>query len=310
MSHVPVLLEPVLALLDPRPGGVVIDGTLGRAGHGAAIVGRLAPGGRYIGLDLDAGNLDAARANLADSPVPIDLLHRNFADVADVLGELGIAGCDGLLADLGFASTQVDDAERGLSFKADGPLDMRLNPSCGPTAADLVNTLDEKELADTIYRYGEERLSRRIARNIVAARLESPIHRTGELAEICARSYPHQPRRHGGKRGGPRRIDPATRTFQALRIAVNDELGNLERLLAAAPRIARPGARIVIISFHSLEDRIVKQTFRAWAAEGRGSVLTKKVVVADDAEIAANRRARSAKARAFAFDASGIARPD
>lgn len=303
MSHVPVLLQPVLDLLAPKPGDVVVDATLGRAGHAAAILPRIAPAGRYVGLDLDPANLDAARESLAGSSAGVDLMHRNFADVADVLGELEIAGFDGLLADLGFASTQVDDPTRGLSFKTDGPLDMRLNPTCGPTAADMVNSLDEKELADVIYRYGEERLSRRIARKVVEARRASPIHTTGELAKLCAQAYPHQ-------KGGHRRIDPATRTFQALRIAVNDELGNLERLIEAAPRIARPGARIVIISFHSLEDRMVKRAFRGWASDGVGTVLTKRVVVADDAEIAMNRRSRSAKARAFVFDGSGNARSD
>lgn len=309
MTHVPVLVQPVLDLLAPEPGDVVVDATLGRGGHAAAIGPLIAPAGRYVGLDLDPANLEAARESLGESlcgGVTVDLMHRNFADVADVLGELEIAGFDGLLADLGFASTQVDDPERGLSFKADGPLDMRLNPTCGPTAADMVNTLDEKELADVIYRYGEERLSRRIARKVVEARRASPISTTGELAKLCAQAYPH-PR---NQKGGHRRIDPATRTFQALRIAVNDELGNLERLIEAAPRIARPGARIVIISFHSLEDRMVKRAFRGWAGEGLGTVLTKRVVVADDAEIAMNRRSRSAKARAFRFDGSGNPRTD
>jgi 16S rRNA (cytosine1402-N4)-methyltransferase len=224
--------------------------------------------------------------------------HANFVELPEVLGRFGIDRFGGLLADLGFASNQVDDPARGLSFRGfrgDGPLDMRLDASQGPTAAEIVNTLPERELADLIYRYGEERLSRRIARKIAERRAREPIETTSVLAELVRSCYPPAQR-------GPRaRIDPATRTFQALRIAVNDELGALERLLAMLPEYAAPGANAVIISFHSLEDRLVKHTFAGFERDGLGTRLTRKPLEADEQECADNPRARSAKLRAFAF---------
>jgi 16S rRNA (cytosine1402-N4)-methyltransferase len=279
--HTSVLAAEVARLLDPKPGETWVDGTVGAGGHARLIAERIAPGGRLIGLDQDAAMLDRARPRLGG--LPVTLVHANFDQLPEVLANLGIDRVDGVFADLGFASDQVDDPARGLSFREDGPLDMRLDPTAGQTAADLVNRMSEAALADVIYEYGEERKSRWVAKRIVERRKEKPFETTGELAEVVRRSVP---------RSGS--IDPATRTFQALRIAVNDELGALDRLLAALPKLLRPGGRSGIISFHSLEDRRVKHAFRdreVWDA------VTKKPVEATDAETATNPRARSAKLR-------------
>jgi 16S rRNA (cytosine1402-N4)-methyltransferase len=219
--------------------------------------------------------------------LPVTLVHAAFDDVSDVLRDQGIPAVDGVLADLGVSSDQLDNPARGLTFQTDGPLDMRLDPTRGEPASALVNRLNERDLADLIYQFGEERFSRRIARRIVEARRDSPIETTGQLAAIVRRSVPRMKGRPG--------IDPATRTFQALRIAVNDELGALDRLLQRLPSVLAPEGRAVLISFHSLEDRRVKQAFRnkdIW------TVLTKKPVTAGDDEVRANPRARSAKLRA------------
>ena len=305
-GHLPVMLPQVLALLDVKPGQVVLDCTAGRGGHAAAIVERLgsapgvpAPASRYIGLDADPENVAFTAARIADfaqkTKVQVNVLHRNFAAARQALDDLGVDRVDGILADLGFASTHVDDPSRGFSFRADGPLDMRLDPTGGTTAAQLVNSLPERELANLIYEYGEERFSRRIAQRIADRRRVEPITTTGQLAEICAAAYGH--RRHQS------RIDPATRTFQALRIAVNDELNRLQLLLDQAPQLLRPGARLVIISFHSLEDRMVKNAFRDWAKSGDARLLTKKPMTAGEAEVAANPRSRSAKCRGLEWTA-------
>ncbi|MFA9478357.1 16S rRNA (cytosine(1402)-N(4))-methyltransferase RsmH [Phycisphaerales bacterium AB-hyl4] len=294
-GHVPVLMQPVLSLLAAQPGEVMLDATLGRGGHAAAIVPQLGRGGHYIGLDLDAGNLAAAGDRLRpiaeEADVRLTLEHASFADAASVLRRCGVERVDGLLADLGFASTQMDDPSRGLTFSGAGPLDMRLNQDQPLTAATLVNTLSQHDLADLIYRYGEERLSRRIARKIVEARAESPIETTAALAELVRRAY--------GPQGRKSRIDPATRTFMALRIAVNGELEALDALLAALPGMLATGGRAVLISFHSLEDRRVKRAFAGWREAGEAELLTRKPVVADDAERDANPRSRSAKLRAL-----------
>ena len=281
-KHLPVLADDVLRLLDPTPGETWVDATVGAGGHARMIAGRVAPGGRLVGLDQDATMLDLARPRL--DGLPVTLVRANFDQLPEVLANLGIETVDGVLADLGFASDQVGDPARGFSFKEDGPLDMRLDPSAGQTAADLVNRMSEKALADTFWEYGEERHSRRVARRIVERRAEKPFATTGELAEVVRRGVP----RSGG-------IDPATRVFQALRIAVNDELGSLDRLLAALPRVLKAGGRAGVISFHSLEDRRVKQAFRR---KDIWTVLTKKPVKAGDDEVRANPRARSAKLRA------------
>ncbi|MEO0474685.1 MAG: 16S rRNA (cytosine(1402)-N(4))-methyltransferase RsmH [Planctomycetota bacterium] len=293
-GHIPVLLNEVLRFLDldrDRPGLRVLDCTLGRGGHAAHIVPKIGPDGHYAGMDLDPGNLSYAKERLqamAPSGVTLHFANRSFA-AAESLFELPeIDAFDVVLADLGFASNQVDDPERGLSFKHDGPLDMRLDPNGPTTAADLVNRLGEAELADVLYRFGDERFSRRIARKIVQQRANRPISTTLELAEICRRSY------------GPRaagRIDPATRTFQALRIAVNGELDALEMLLKRLPSLVAEDGLVGIISFHSLEDRLVKQAFQEAEKQGTFKRVTRKPVTATPEEEHHNPRSRSAKLR-------------
>ena len=292
MDHTPVLTRAVLETLAPAPGEVFLDCTVGLGGHAAAIIPRLAPGGRYIALDLDPGNVQHARDRLVHDRVIVTTVHANFLDARSVLDGLGIDRVDGLLADLGFASPHVEDPRRGFSFARDGPLDMRLNPHATTTAADLVNRLPERDLADLIFKYGEERFSRRIARKIAEQRAREPILTTWRLSALCAAAQGCSGRR-------VRRIDPATRTFQALRIAVNDELGNLEGLLAAMTGLLKSGGRAAIISFHSLEDRLVKHAFARFDSDGRAQRLTKKPLTADEAEIEANPRSRSAKLRAI-----------
>jgi 16S rRNA (cytosine1402-N4)-methyltransferase len=285
--HVSVLPAEVLALLAPAPGQTLVDATVGAGGHARLLAERLTPGGRLIGLDRDAAMLDQARPRLAG--LPVTLVHGGFDRLRDVLDELQIDAVDGVLADLGVCSDQLDDPERGLSFLHDGPLDMRLDPTSGEPASALLRQLNERDLANLIFEYGEERFSRRIARKIVEVRRGTPLETTEQLAQLVRRCLP----RPKGKR--QHTIDPATRTFQALRIAVNDELGALDRLLAALPRCVKPGGRAVVISFHSLEDRRVKHTFRQ---RDLWEVLTAKPVQAEEEELRQNPRARSAKLRA------------
>ena len=294
-GHIPVLLNEVLSLLDldeAQPGVVFLDCTLGRGGHASHIIPRIGPGGIYVGLDLDGGNLAYAGERLKpiaeQHDVTLHLVNETFAGARNVLESLGIASVDRVLADLGFASNQVDDPERGLSFKHNGPLDMRLDPNGPTTAADLVNRMSEKELADVIYLYGEERLSRRIARKIVQRRADTPISTTLELAEVCRHAY-------GPK--GSKRIDPATRTFQALRIAVNGELDALEALLNRLPGLMSDDGLCGIISFHSLEDRLVKRAMLEADQAGVMKRVTRKPVTATDQEQQNNTRSRSAKLR-------------
>ena len=278
--HLPVLVTETLRFLDPAPGEVWVDATVGAGGHSRKILDQLGDQGRLIGLDQDPKMLELARTRLEDPRVT--LVHANFDQLAEVLENLQRPQVDGVLADLGFASDQLEDPQRGLSFREDGPLDMRLDPNLGQTAADLVNTLSEAALADLFFEYGEERKSRWVARRIVERRKERSFETTSDLAELVRRTVP---------RSGA--IDPATRVFQALRIAVNDELGALERLLQQLPRVVRGGGRAGIISFHSLEDRRVKQAFRGQAWER----LTKKPIEASAEEVANNPRSRSAKLR-------------
>lgn len=300
-GHIPVLLEPTLEMLDPQPGQVVLDGTLGRGGHAEAIMHQLGPTGHYVGLDLDPGNLDFARERLGHLPCRFDGVHRNFARARDALDGLGIGRVDALLADLGFASNQMDDPERGFSFRADGPLDMRLDPGLPRTAADLVNHMDERELADVIFRYGDERQSRRIARKIVDARKDEPIQTTSALAEVVRAAVGGPGPRH--VKGKAKPIDPATRTFMALRIAVNDELEALRQLLDQLTGLIRPGGVVAMISFHSHEDRAVKQAFQRLTQADVATALSRKPVTADDDEARANPRSRSAKLRGIRFHA-------
>jgi 16S rRNA (cytosine1402-N4)-methyltransferase len=293
-KHEPVLVQEVLSLLDPRPGMTMLDCTVGRGGHAMAIIPKLIAEGRYIGLDVDPVNVEFARQRLANSPVRVDIVHSNFATAFGVLSQLDVDQVDLVLADVGFASSQMDDPSRGFSFSVDGPLDMRLDPSLPQSAADLINTLSEKELADVLFRYGDERYSRKIARKIVEKRAVEPIQSTGTLADLVRRVY-------GSSR---ERIDPATRTFMALRIAVNAELDALEQLLISLPSLVAVSAVVGVISFHSLEDRLVKRAFSKFERDGLATRLTAKPVTAGDAEISRNPRSRSAKLRAIRFTGS------
>jgi len=276
-----VLAEPAIAGLAIRPAGTYVDATFGAGGHAALILARLGPSGRLIAFDADPSA--GARA-LADPR--LTLVHANFRDLDARLQSLGIAHVEGVLFDLGVSSMQLDEGERGFSFRVPAPLDMRMDPTHGESAAQFLATRGEREIADAIYAYGEEKKSRRIARAIVALReAGTPVRDTADLANVVARAV---------RAPAHARIHPATRTFQALRIAVNDELGALRDGLGAALARTAAGGRIAVISFHSLEDRIVKQTFRD---DPRVRALTRKPIVADDAEVSSNPRARSAKLR-------------
>ncbi len=288
--HVPVLLEEVLEYLNVRPGGVICDATLGLAGHSSEIAKRLGGKGRLIGFDRDPEAMEMAKvrleevkAEMGDEMPEVVFEPRAFSEASSVI-EPG--SLDGLLADFGVSSLQLDEAHRGFSFRSDGPLDMRQDTRTGETAEQVVNQEDENELADLIYEFGEERRSRRIARAIVRAR---PIRSTAELAQIVSAAAPSM---KGDK------IHPATRTFQALRIRVNNELGEIQSLLKSAGSLLKPGGRLVLISFHSLEDRLVKDAFREAGLAKVLKVLTKKPVVAGEQEEMRNPRSRSAKMRA------------
>lgn len=290
-SHKPVLVDEIVFWLQCKPGGVYVDCTLGYAGLATRILERTAPNGILIGIDRDATALSESRSRLQDLLPRVHLCHANFSELKAVVADSGFSQVDGVIFDLGVSSPQLDRPERGFSFREDGPLDMRMDQREGRTAADLVRDLPESELADLIYQLGEERYSRRIARAIVQARTQGAICTTGELTAVVERAVPAS-YRHG-------RIHCATRTFQALRIAVNRELDVLEPALRDAVDLLVPGGRVCAISFHSLEDRIVKHTFRALANEPESSVavLTKKPVVASDDERHHNPRSRSAKLR-------------
>ncbi len=304
MSHVPVMLPQVLEALSPRAGATYLDGTFGGGGYSAAILD--AAPCTLFAIDRDPAAIARGAALAARHPGRLHLIEGRFGAMLELLGAHGVAALDGVVLDIGVSSFQIDDPARGFSFRNDGPLDMRMGVD-GPTAADLVNTLGEAELADTLFQLGEERLSRRIARAIVAARAEAPITTTQQLADIIRAVVPRE------KSG----IDPATRSFQALRIRVNDELGEIERALAAAASLLAPGGRLVVVSFHSLEDRLVKRFMLAAAGQTpapsrhdpRGlehraapayRLLHRSARRPADAEIAANPRARSARLRAIA----------
>lgn len=290
-SHEPVLVDEILFWLQCKPGGVYVDCTLGYAGLATRILDHTAPDGILVGIDRDAAALAESRARLHDVMARVRLKHGNFSELKAMVAETGLLRVDGVIFDLGVSSPQLDRPERGFSFREDGPLDMRMDQREGRTAADLIRDLPETELADVIYQLGEERYSRRIARAIVQARVQGAIETTRELAAVVERAVP-APYRHG-------RIHCATRTFQALRIAVNRELDVLEPALRDAVDILSPGGRLCAVSFHSLEDRIVKHTFRALAngPEASVRVLTKKPVIASEAERDHNPRSRSAKLR-------------
>jgi 16S rRNA (cytosine1402-N4)-methyltransferase len=281
--HRPVMLAETLDWLDVRPEGVYLDVTAGLGGHTRAIAGRLTAGS-VVASDRDADSLALARVNAAEHSARIRFLQARFSELPARLNELGIPRVDGLLADLGVSRYQLTDSERGFSLSADGPLDARMDRSQGPTAAELVNSTPEKQLADLIYQLGEERRSRRIARAIVQAR---PIQTTLQLAGVVERAVPRRGRLH-----------PATQTFMALRIAVNQEQEELDSLLAALPSLVASGGRVVFLTFMSLEDRKVKHALQALAREGRARILTRHVIRPSDEEVRDNPPSRSAKLRA------------
>jgi 16S rRNA (cytosine1402-N4)-methyltransferase len=298
--HIPVLLDEVLKELNPHPGQRFIDGTVGAGGHAEALLKATAPDGQILALDADPAALNIARQRLAPFANRIHLINANFEQLAPIARSYNFLSVHGILLDLGLSSMQLDDAERGFSFQSEGPLDMRYDPSGPTTAADLVNSLSQSELADLLYRFGEERRSRAIARAIIAAR---PLHTTRELAEVVTRAV--------GRRGKAP-IHPATRTFQALRIAVNDELETLSRALPEATTLLARGGRLAVISFHSLEDRIVKNFFLQESREcicppeqltctcnhrATLHIITRKPITAKSHEVSINPRARSAKLR-------------
>jgi 16S rRNA (cytosine1402-N4)-methyltransferase len=287
--HEPVLLAETVALLAPARGGLFVDCTVGLGGHAQAVLAAGAT--RLIGLDRDTAALGIAAQSLSGWQDRVELVHADFRELPAVLATRGIDVMAGCLADLGVSSMQFDAEGRGFSFRRDEPLDMRMDQTQGPTAADLLADTGEEDLANVIFQYGEERYSRRIARGVVEARRTGRIGTTGQLAQIVRRAVP---------RKGYQRIDPATRTFQALRIWVNRELDGLDEFLGAASKLLAAGARLAVITFHSLEDRIVKHAFRALAAgEEALRVLTRKPVIPGEAEVARNPRARSAKLRAI-----------
>ena len=307
-SHQPVMVEEVLHYLAPRPGGVYVDGTVGAGGHAEAVLNLL--GGRctLIGVDRDPFALNLAAHSLAPWGSSVRLVQAAFDDLEWIVSGQGAEAIDGMLLDLGMSSMQVDDAERGFSFHRDGPLDMRMDPETPLTAAEVVNSYPADRLEKLIRTYGEDRYARRIARAIVAARAKSPLRTTGQLATVVADAYP------APARGGPH---PARRTFQALRIEVNDELGRLERVLRSAIDLLAPGGRIVVLSYHSLEDKLTKRIFAessdpdaplpglGTSGEGVLQVLTRGAVLPSEAEVQRNPRASSARLRAAARRTAG-----
>ncbi len=302
-DHKPVLLQECLEGLKLRPDGVYVDGTLGRAGHSRAIAAQLTCG-RLICIDRDREALTAGEQRLADYREHVELVHGNFGDVAAILAKLGVAEVDGMLFDLGVSSPQLDDGGRGFSYLQDAPLDMRMDQSAPLTAYEVVNGWSRDRLKEILWQYGEERYAGLIAGAIDRARGQAPIQTTGQLAQLVSQVMPAKARRE--------KQHPAKRTFQAIRIAVNDELGEVERMLASALDLLRPGGRLAVISFHSLEDRLVKTTFAQWAKgctcppdfpvcvcgkQPRVTLIGKRPMTAGAAELAENPRARSAKLR-------------
>jgi 16S rRNA (cytosine1402-N4)-methyltransferase len=281
--HIPVLFNEVLEQLQPTPGGIFVDGTLGGGGHTRALAERVGLEGRVIAVDLDGVAVE--RASLTLAGLPISVANASYADIPEVLDEIGVPAVDGVLLDLGLSSDQLADAARGFSYVSEGELDMRFDVEQGEPAWRMIARMSEEHLADVIYQYGEERFSRRIAKKIIEQRRTEPIRTASQLAELVRSCVPRS-RGHN--------IDPATRTFQALRIAVNGELDALRTALRRLPDYLKPGGRLAIISFHSLEDRIVKEAFRD---DERLQAITRKPIVAREEESSRNPRARSAKLR-------------
>ncbi len=285
-EHLPVMPDEVLEWLQPAAGKTILDGTLGLGGHSSLIAEKLGPTGRLIGLDRDENAIALATARLDSAPCRVDIYHSRYSEMSSVLENIGVTGVDGVLLDIGVSSMQLDRAERGFSFMREGPLDMRMDESTGMTAADIVMTYSEEELARIIYEYGEERFSRKIAKAIIEYRKQQNITTTLQLAGIIENILP--------RRG---KIHPATRTFQGLRIEVNQELQELQTGIEAAVNALNPGGRFVLITFHSLEDRIAKYRTRELAEAGLITLVKKKVIKPSYQECQVNRRARSAKLR-------------
>ena len=294
--HIPVLLNPVLKIIDPQPGQTVVDCTLGLGGHSCELLKRVAPGGRLIAIDFDPANMAIARPKLeaisAKRGVRFDLFHNNFAALPTVLKEAGVERVDAVLADIGVASTQIDDPARGFSYRRDGPLDMRMDPTRGTPASELINRISECELAAALSEYGDEEDAIDVARLIVERRKTSRIETTAQLTKIVCDARDFTLERAAGAK-----LHPAARTFQTLRILVNRELANLDRLLAVLPDVLRPGGVAAIITFHSGEDRRVKLGIRKGVEVGHFGTFGDIPIVADEAEQRANPRARSAKLR-------------
>ena len=289
--HVPVMLQEVLDYLKLTPGQIIVDATLGTGGHSLEILKRITPGGRLIGIDRDENSLNICRQRLAEFKENTELVHANFADIDQVLANLGIDKIDGIVFDLGISSYQLQDAQRGFSFQQEGPLDMRLDKSSYISAYDLINNLNENEISQMLWNFGQERWHNRIAHLLVQERKSEPISTTKQLANLVMRAIPHRYRR------SYYRIHPATRTFQAVRIAVNRELEILENAIKKAVDLLRKQARICVISFHSLEDRVIKHTFRALAADGLIDIVTAKPLTPGFGEIEVNPSSRSSKFR-------------
>lgn len=305
-KHISAMPDEVIYYLNPRPGGIYVDGTLGGAGHASAILKRITPGGTLVGIDQDMDAIRNARKKLSESDNNVHLINDNFANLPDILSALSIERVDGIIIDIGLSQHQLEGSGRGFSFMRDEPLDMRMNAHADVDAAHLVNTLAEKELADLIYKFGEERFSRQIARRIVARRAEKRIDSSKDFAEIISGAIPK-------KVSAKQKIHPATRTFQALRIAVNRELERLESFMESFPAWLKPGGRLCVLSFHSLEDRIVKKKFKELSrgctcpsdfpicvchTEQTVKVLTRKAVKPSAEEVEANPMARSTRLRA------------
>src|SRR4051794_29004909 len=293
--HIPVLLDDVLRVLDPRPGKVIVDCTLGLGGHSAALLERVRPGGKVIGIDFDPANVAIARSKLESIDPTGDsfqLFHNNFAALPTVLTQAGVERADGILADLGVASPQIDDPARGFSYRQPGPLDMRMDPTRGRPASDILNRISERELADVLLELGDETDAPRIARLVVERRKRQPIMTTEQLTAIVCEARDFTLQRAAGAK-----LHPAARTFQALRILANREMANLDRLLAVLPEVLKPGGVAAIITFHSGEDRRVKDSFRDGVRRGAYAAVSRDVIVASEAEQRTNPRSRSAKLR-------------
>jgi len=298
-THVPVLVEEVMACLRPVPGDIVVDGTVGHGGHAREFIKRIAPGGKLIGLDVDAAELERTRRRLGQTEVAVSLYHSNFAGIAKVLGQEKLDGFDIIFADLGVSSMQIDNPQRGMTYKHEGPLDLRMDDRLRQTGADLLQRLSEEELSRALWELADEPDHQKIARQVVAHRAREPITRTAQLVQLVfdAKGLDQKAWRRQNREAKSPSLHPAARTFQALRILVNDELGSLRALLRTAPYCLRPGGRIGIISFHSGEDRLVKQSFRDGVRRGVYASAAEEVITPTVQEVRANPRSAAAKLR-------------